>query len=217
VNDKNQTPPGLGCGPGPDGFAPAGCPTGMAAAVWEMLTLGSPRLAYALACGVPLVPYNIKVAGLFPSTNTTLVPDQGQNVKIVQDMIVREIKFQVQNQNTPGGLDSITNYFFQLESGIEARLKTVGAGGGYNPVPEFQPIATIAGKLRKGWLLTYTNGLVMDFQASVQLPFPVKVTFTFESETVYWPRLIDMTSYEALRCLKKMGYVCEAFDSFFCQ
>ena len=211
--------PGLGkcgsCGAWPS--VPKGCTPAMAEAVYDMLTVGSPRLAYALACGVPLVPYDINCVALFGDVSVVLVPDVGQNVKIVQDQIVREIRFQVQNQTTPAGFDSITNYFFEQESGIEARLKTVGAGGGYNPVPEFTPIKLIAGPLRRGWLLTYTNGLVMDFQATVALPFPVKVTFTFKSETVYWPRLIDMTSYEALQKLKSMGYVCDAWDSYFCQ
>jgi hypothetical protein len=219
-DDKNKQAGGAaatGLGTCLDGFAPAGTTPGMACAVFDMLVVGSPRLAYALACGIPLVPFDIKCSGLFTDPSVTLVPDVGQNVKIVQDMVVREIKFQIQNQKTPAGLDSITNYFFEQESGIEARLKTVGAGGGYNPVPQFMPLKLIAGPLRTGWLLTYTNGLVMDFQATVPLPFGVQVTVAFKSDTVYWPRLIDMTSEEALKKLKKMGYVCDAFDSNFCQ
>lgn len=220
-DDKTKTiAPGLGDAAGASqcsGYVPDGCTPAMAAAVYEMLQVGSPRLAYALACGVPLVPYDIKVDGLFTDTSVTLVPDKGQTVKIVQDMVVHEIAMQVQNQNPPSGMDSLTDFFFELESGIEARIKTVGAGGGYNPVPEFTPIKTIVGPLKKGWVLTYTNGLIMDFQATVPLPFPVKVTFVFKSETVYWPRLIDIDSAKALERLKKMGYVCSAFESYFCQ
>lgn len=203
------------CGSWPT--VPDGCTPAMAQAVYDMLTIGSPRLAFALACGVPLVPYQVPVVALFGDTSVTLVPEVGNDVKIVQDFAVKKVVFQVQNQETPSGFDSITNYFYELESGIEARLKIVGAGGGYNPVPVFTPIREIAGDLDRPWLVTYTNGFVMDFQATVPLPFAVKVTFSFKGETVYWPRLIDMSSLEALKALKKMGYVCDAFESYFCQ
>jgi hypothetical protein len=206
-NDKPQgvgaRPMGLGdCQP----FAPGWCSPELSCAVQEYLTIGSPRIAWAISQGVPTVPFKLNVIADFPDTTTDLVPDQGQQDKIVQDWVIRNVRYQVQNQRTPGGVDSITNYYFEQESGIEAKLKTIGGGGGYNPVPEFTPIRQVAGPLGKPWLVTYTNAFKMDFIATVPLPFRVKVTVTFEGETIYWPRLIDMTSLEAIRKLKDAGF-----------
>jgi hypothetical protein len=207
---------GLGCSPVPEGTDPQ-----LAAEVYKALRYGSPRLAFAQACGVPLVPFSIRVVGDFPDVAQALSPSDGNTIKIVQDTFISEIKFQVQNQNPPSGLDSLTNFFFELESGIEARLKTIAGGTGYNPVPDFTPIKLISRRLvdeQSGpWLLTYDNGLVMDFQATVlPLPFPVKVTFVFEGKTSYFPKIIDMSQLQAVKMLKEMGYLCDAYMKMYC-
>src|SRR5579875_3235646 len=148
-DDKNKT--GLGCpdcggtcGGATSAAAGGPCPPGvtieMAKDVYRYLRLGSPRLAFAAACGVPRVPWSFRVEADFTETSQTEVTQAGNDVKIVQDTFIEEIKVQVQNQNTPGGLDSLTNFFFEMESGIEANMKVVGAGTGYMPIPEFTPL-----------------------------------------------------------------------------
>lgn len=229
-DDKNK-PAGLGC---PDcggtcgggsamaaagGPVPKGCTIEMAKDVYRYLRLGSPRLALAAAVGVPMVPYSIRVEGDFATTSQTEVTQAGNDVKIVQDTFIEEIKIQVQNQNTPGGTDSLTNFFFELESGIEATMKIVGPGTGYMPVPEFTPLKHIARKFNQDnlWLLTYNNGVEMDFQATVSpLPFAVNVTVTLEGITSTWPKIIDISQVEAIGRLKKLGYLCDAYEQLYC-
>ena len=112
----------------------------------------------------------------------------------------------MQNQDTPSGLDSLTNFFFEQESGILATMQIVGAAGGYQPYNFFTPIKLMCGP-KKMWLITYNNGIVMNFNASVALPFPVTVTFVFRCRTSYWRKLLEMTSWEALCKLKEMGFL----------
>lgn len=216
MNDKQKT--GLGC---PDCGGTCGAGGGVdPEQVYSLLKLGSPRLAYAVACGVPLVPWTFNVQADFTSVGQTEVSQAGNNVKIVQDTLIQEIKIQVQNQNTPGGTDSLTNFFYELESGIEANLKIVGAGTGYMPVPEFTPLKHIARKFACGkeWLLTYNNGVEMDFQATVSpLPFPVVVTVSFEGVTSAWPKLIDISQSDAVQKLKSLGYLCDTYERLYCQ
>jgi len=174
--------------------------------VFAMLNAGSARLAYARAKGVSLVPYDILVPALFSSAGVTAVPDAGNQEKIQQDTIIRKVDYQITNQNSPAGFDSITNEFFALNSGIQARMKIIAAGGGYNPVPDFQPLELIKREFPRGWLLTYNNGIKMDFQASVPLPFAVQVNVVFHGETVYWLPALQMTNADAFRALQALGY-----------
>jgi hypothetical protein len=219
--EEDKSKIGLGCPNcgGAGGPVPDGATVEMAKNVYRYLRLGSPRLAFAAACGVPCIPWSFRVEADFTSTSQTNVFQAGNDVKIVQDTFIEEIKIQVQNQNTPGGLDSLTNYFFELESGIEAIMKVVGPGTGYVPVPQYTPLKHIARKFSQDslWLLTYNNGVQMDFQATVTpLPFLVNVTVTFEGFTSAWPKIIDMTQAEAVRSLKKLGYLCDAYEQLYC-
>jgi len=208
---------GLGCAG--DSQSAGHCPSGVEPAisklVYELLRAGSSKLAYSVASGFPLVEYAYTLEADFETTSTTTIANVGQDQKVVQDSIIDDVVYQVQNQNTPAGLDSITNYFFELESGIEATMQIVGAGGGYEPYNMFTPIRLMCGP-KKMWLITYNNGIVMNFNASITLPFPVTVTFVFRCRTSYWRKLLEMTSYEALCELKEMGYLCKTYEQVFC-
>jgi len=163
------------------------------------------------------VPYSIRVVGPFTDVSQTLVPDVGNDVKIVQDSLIKKIRFQVQSQNPPSGQDSLLNFFYQYQSGILARIKTIAGGTGYNPIPNFTPINLCARELETPWLLTYNNGIVMDFEASVSpLPFPLVVTFVFEAETTVFPKTIDMTNMQAIRALQDMGFLCGQYERLYC-
>jgi hypothetical protein len=195
------------------GFAPDSVPEPLAYEVWDLLRIGSPKLAYGVATGFPMVPFDVNVVADFVDVATPVLPGQGNQNKIVWDMAVYEIAYQIQNKATPAAFDSQTNYFFELESGIEATLLVTGAAGGYTPVVNYTPLRLISGKLARPWLLTYNNGIVMSFQATVTLPFPVKVTVTFKSETCLWPALLDMTGSECLIRLREMGYMIDCFKT----
>jgi len=211
---------GLGAGSSGLGAGSKGLgwgPDRLTAQVYEMLAVGSPRLALAVAMGLPIIPYQFAVVGTFVNQGTTLVPDAGNDVKIVQDTVIDSVDFQVQSGITPQGLDSLTNWFFQYQSGIQAKLKVVsGSQGqaGYQVIPNFTPINLIPNIVDKyfndqKWLLSYTNGIVMDFNASVPLPFaPVTVTFTFSGRTSYDQKLLDTRNSEAVKKLEQMGYNC---------
>ena len=143
------------------------CPTGYepetARIIYDLLRAGSSKLAYSVASGFPLVEYAYTLEADFDTASTTSVPNVGQDQKVVQDSIIDDVVFQVQNQDTPAGLDSITNFFFEQESGIEATMQIVGAAGGYQPYNFFTPIKLMCGP-KKMWLITYNNGIVMNFQ-----------------------------------------------------
>jgi hypothetical protein len=214
--EAKWTGTGLGCPPdGPRHHVPTGYEPETARLVYDLLRAGSSKLAYSVASGFPLVEYAYTLEADFDSADTTEVNNVGQDQKVVQDSIIDEVVFQVQNQNTPAGLDSLTNEFFELQSGIEATMQIVGAAGGYQSYNFFTPIKLMCGE-KKMWLITYNNGIVMNFNASVPLPFAVTVTFVFRCRTSYWRRLLEMTSYEALCKLKEMGFLAEWYEQHFC-
>jgi hypothetical protein len=166
-----------------------------------------------VACGFSLTPMYVNVIGDFVDPSVTLVPGQGQQDKISWDLAVYEVAYQIQNKNTPAAFDAQTNFFYQLESGIEATLLITGAGGGYSPAVNFTPLRLLATRLDRPWLLTYNNGIAMSFQATVPLPFAVKVTVCFKTRTCLWPVLLEITGYEALGRLKDLGYVTDCFKA----
>jgi len=181
-----------------------------------MLALGSPRLALAKALGVPMAPWAIRIAAVFGTVSTPSVLDAGQDVKLVQDVIIDDIRYQVDNQNVGSGdFDYLNDYFYALQSNIEATLKVTGAPR-YDVYPNFTPIAQIR-RPTCGWVLTNTQGLRMDFQANTQLPFaPVKVTFVFEGRTTHWAKLIEMTQGQALSALKQLGCDTGVYEEIYC-
>lgn len=190
--------PGLGCGGGGADYC--------AADVKQLLEWGCPVLAYARAKGVPLSPMTFKIQGIFQQVSDDLVPDIGNTQKIVVPTIVDQIDVQVDNQNTPAGLDSLTNYFFSLQSGIEVKMKAVGTPR-YSVADDFIPIRAFARRYT-GWILERTEGIKMDLQATIlPLPFaPIAVTFTFQCRTAYWKKLFMMQDEQALQELANCGY-----------
>lgn len=205
----------------PADFKGLGCPgTGSrlerAAAFLEA---GAPRLALATAWGVPLAPYKIIVPAEFEATDTQQVADVGNAEKLVQEYVIDWISFQVQ---TPTA-ETITNdpigqFFFQYVSGLQAKLRVIGTPR-YDVVPDFTPISEIAGPT-PAWILTWTNGLKMDFLSTIALPeAPVVVTFTFHGRTTHWDKLLSdtMSMTEVLKALEDCGlnaYGCKYLQQF---
>jgi hypothetical protein len=182
----------------------------------QMLAMGSPRLALAKALGVPMAPYAIRVAATFSTASQAAALDQGQDVKLIQDVIIDDIRYQVDNQNTGSGdFDYLNDYFFSLQSNFEATLKVTGAPR-FDIYPNYTPIAQIR-RPTCGWVLSNTQGIRMDFQSNVTLPFfPVKITFVFEGRTTHWAKLVEMSSGDALNALQALGCDTGVYTEIYC-
>jgi len=185
--------------------------------VIEMLSLGSPRLALAKGLGVTFVPFVINIRGDFPSTDTTLVPDVGSDVKIVQDTLIDAALVRITNQSNIANTNvfqTLSDFFFNWQSGIEATLDVQGAPR-YTVAETFTPLATLfdcgngSGFWPKKWVMTYQQQLFMSFQASVTLPYaPLDVCVTFRAWVPQGDAFTELTNREALdRLAKRCGIV----------
>jgi hypothetical protein len=199
---------GLGCGDG-------SMPGGMEAGVYEMLALGSPRLAYAMALGVRLVPYYFNIRATFDNVDTTDIPTTGSDVKIVEDTLVESLLVRILNKSSTANqnlFQAQSDWYFNWQSGIEATLDVQGAP---RPTlaPKFTPLATLADAFNgdsrwpRGFILTYQQQIEAAFHASVTLPFaPIEVVLTFRSRTPDNDMFIEMTNKQAFDGLSKCGF-----------
>ena len=182
----------------------------LSAGIYAMLAAGSPRLALAKARGVPLAPYIINVRATFSDTTVSVIPDVGSDVKIVQDTLIDALVVRVENQSLTANqnqFQSLSDFFFNFQSGIEALLTVQGAPR-YDVVNKFTPLSTIADMVSGGshwpggWVLTYQQQLKMDFNAKVLLPFaPVEVICTFRGWVPVTASFVTMSTKEALDSL----------------
>lgn len=202
-----ETKKGLGCDCGTCG------PCGTKASVYAMLAKGSPRLAYAVARGIPLAPWYLTLSATFSTTTQAVAANRATDQKLVQDTIITKIDYQIQNLNTPtSNFSSFAANQFATQSGIQARMKVIG-GPRYAVVDDFMPISLLPNR-PCGWLLGATQGVSMDFQSTMTLPFvPLIVTVTLYGETTYWDKLFDMPPATALKLLSEMGYDLGPYDS----
>jgi hypothetical protein len=206
---------GLGAPPQPKKFFGLGCCDEnlgpLSAGIYAMLAAGSPRLALAKARGVPLAPYLINVRAIFPDTSTSVIPDVGSDVKIVQDTLIDAMVVRVQNESdtvNSNVFQTLSDFFYGFQSGIEAKLSVQGAPR-YDVAPKYTPLSTLADVVNGGshwpggWVLTYQQQLFMDFNAKVLLPFaPMEVICTFRGWTPVTQSFVTMTTREALNSLQ---------------
>lgn len=192
---------GLGSFPQGDLEASVGC----------LLASGSPRLALARALGVPLAPYLINVRAKFPDTSVQIVPDVGSDVKIVQDTLIDAMVVRIFNESLTANQNQFqaqSDFFFTLQSGIEAKLDVVGAPR-YSVAPTFTPLANLLDTINgnshwpRGWVLTYQQQLMMNFIPKVTLPFtPLEVVCTFRGWIPTNEMFVSMTNREAIEKLE---------------
>lgn len=185
-------------------------PTGIATEVWQYLAAGSPRLALARAIGVRFAPYMINVKADFDSTDTTLIPATGSDVRISQDTIVDCMVLEVLNESNTANLSVFqpqSDYFYTFQSGLEATLDVQGAPR-YSVADRFTPLKTLCDLVSgtshwpAGWILTYQQQLFMAFNARVTLPFaPIEVTVTFRTRIPTGELFVEMSNNEALQML----------------
>jgi hypothetical protein len=183
----------------------------LAAGVYAMLAAGSPRLALAKAKGVPLAPYIINVRAIFPDTATSVVTGVGSDVKIVQDTLIDALVVRVQNESTTANqnqFQAFSDFFFGFQSGIEAKLSIQGAprydvANKYTPLSTLGDVVTGSSHWPGGWVLTYQQQLVMDFNAKILLPFaPIEVICTYRGWVPVTQAFVTMTTREAIDSLQ---------------
>jgi hypothetical protein len=211
---SNLRMPGLGCGDG--GMGP------LAAGVYEMLALGSPRLALCRAMGIRMAPYYFNLRATFVDSTMPDVEEVGTDVKIVQDTLIDEMCFTIFNKSTNANdtqFRTQSDYYFNKQSGIEMTLDILGAP---RPTitPKFTPLANIADALfndsrwPRGFILTYTQQLQASFHASITLPqFPMEVVVTFQSWLPIIDKFVDMKNADAFDGLRKCGFT---IDQCYC-
>jgi len=195
---------GLGCGDGGMGS--------LAASVYTMLAMGSPRLALAKAKGIPLAPYMINVRATFPDTSTSIVPDVGSDVKITQDTFIDSMIVRTENQSVTANQNQFqaqSDFYYGIQSGIEVTLDVQGAPR-YTVAPKFMPVSNLMDAINggahrgMGWILTYQQQLFMSFQAKVTIPTaPIEVICTFSGWVPVWDELVAMTNREAIKQLRE--------------
>jgi hypothetical protein len=207
MNEQEKTKFGLGA-------------IGTVASWWEMgiydwLRLGYPKLALACAQGIPLVPYYVNVRTTFDNPDRNLNPEVGSDVKIVADTIIEEIEYTITRDRVPQNvLQPQSDFFFSLQSGIEAKINVVGMPRP-SIAPKFTPLSTLAkaaGTPAPGfpngiWVMTYQQQLQVDFLARIQLPdFPITVVMTFKTLTPDTDKFdgVNITDREALIRIRDM-------------
>jgi hypothetical protein len=192
---------------GADGFVTAD--------VYQMLRLGSPRLALAKAWGVPMAPYIVNCRATFPTTSTSNINGVGNDQKIVQDTYVDGIYGILTNLSSTANqstAQTASDYYYNQQNGINVQLSVVGAPR-YSIAPSFTPVATLAGmlgyatKFGNGWVLTYQQQLMMNFQANIALPeAPYELCVTFQGFTPWNQEFVDMRNRDAIAQLRAEGY-----------
>lgn len=200
----------LGLGHGDASMGP------LSAGVYSMLAAGSPRLALAKALGVPLAPYCINVRATFQDSDDDVIPDVGSDVKIVQDTLIDALVIRITTDRAPvDELTTLSDFFFNFQSGIEATLDVLGAPR-YAVAPKFTPLSTLADVVTGGshwpggWLLTYQQQLQMSFFARVALPdFPVTVVCTYRGWIPVGEMFVQMTNMDAFDRLAECGVTCD--------
>jgi len=195
---------GLGCGDGGMGS--------LATSVYQMLAMGSPRLALAKAKGIQLAPWFINVRATFSDTSVSQVPEVGSDVKFTQDTFIDTMVVRISNQSTTANqnqLQTQSDFYYGFQSSIEATLDVMGAPR-YAVAAKFMPLSNMLdafngnAKLGHGWILSYQQQLKMSFQAKVTIPYaPIEVVCTFSGWVPVWDELVHMTNSEAIRQLRE--------------
>ena len=202
------------CGP-----APCGCSGGglnPESSVEAFITAGSPILALARAKKCPFVPWDLRITSEFPDTTVQTLPDNDLDERIPNDVIVKSVVFSLLNEETANAtqLSSISDYFFNQQSGIECRMIVTGRPG-YPTDASFIPIELKSDRQSSsdwpsGWLLTFTQGVTSSFRSTIVLPFaPIRVSQVFHIWTPLGEEWTNMKPAEAARELReKFGIEC---------
>lgn len=173
----------------------------------ELLSMGSCTLALARARGV-LAPWVLTTEGDFV-TNTSAGAqltdlNPSNNDRLITDAYVRGAEYKILNTQTANAppSQSVNDFFFNQQSGINVRMRVQGNPGS-NPIPYYTPITALPATLCGGWIMRRTEWPQFDLLATIDLPNTVSV---FISLALWAPRMQDGDLYrsncEAARALK---------------
>lgn len=181
----------------------------------------SPLLALARATRTPLVPIIYNVVGTFtaaqPSTtNQVSWQVAGSPTRLDQFAVVDAVMFEIDcaAANAGSQFKPLTDFFFGLQSGITAMMLVKGAPQ-YSVAPDLStPIRTLCAMLNEGWpqgwVLTPTQGILMQFSATQALSFlPLTITVSFRMwtpSTSCGDRFVNLSDQDACGQLQSMGY-----------
>lgn len=182
----------------------------------------SPSLALARALRVPLVPIVYNVVGTFtaaqPSTtNTVSWQANAENTRLPQFAVIDAVMFEIDvpSANAGAQLKPLADFFFGLQSGITASLIVKGAPQYSVASDLLTPIRSLCAMLNEGWpqgwVMTPTQGIIMQFSTSFALSFlPATVTVTFRMwtpSTSCGDRFVNLSDSDACTQLRALGYM----------
>jgi hypothetical protein len=178
------------------------------------LALVNPQIALARAKGVDFAPYLLNITGTFSDSTLTTNPVsfQNGNTSITQPSVCDQIVYEIDAPNSFAGSiwKSQNDYFYQLQSGIQATLSVQGAPR-YTISPYFTPLRSLLASLSEGWpagwFLNYNQSVVMQFQQTFGLQStPTTITCTFRLwQPVGTDEFQMLSAPDARAQLKAMG------------
>lgn len=163
----------------------------LGASIWDLAQY-SPQLALARYQGVQLAPYLLNIRAAFTDGTTTTNPasfdgatNNSGNISLSQPSIIDEITYQITQPNNFGGniFKPQYDFYFQRQSGLEATMIVEGAPR-YAVAPFMTPLESLMSTLAEswpcGWVLGYTQSILMQFQQTIPAPsFPTNICVTF--------------------------------------
>ena len=173
----------------------------------------SPQVALALVERTRFAPYNVNIRASFVDGTNTLNPVSFDGGNLSQPSVCDSIEYEIDQPNAfPGTqLKSLSDYFFGLQSGIQATMDVQGAPR-YTVSPFFTPIRALFRSLGEawphGWILQYNQTISMQFQQTNPVPTtPTNIVVTFR---LWQPsgtdRYTNMTTGEANQQLAALGW-----------
>lgn len=173
----------------------------------------SPQLALALVKRVRFAPYCVNIRASFQDTTNTLNPVSFDGGNLSQPSLCDSIEYQIdQPAAFPGTqLKSLSDYFFGLQSGIQALMDVFGAPR-YSIAPFFTPIRalfhTLGDSWPHGWVLQYNQTVSMQFQQTIPVPtYPTNIVTTFRLwQPAGTDEFVNMTTGEANTQLAALGW-----------
>jgi hypothetical protein len=116
----------------------------------------SPQVALARALRIPLRPFVLNIRATFNDTTTTVGPFSWsitggvsggvvENTRLFQFAIVDRMVYEIDqpNANQGAALKPVSDFFFGMQSGIQATMIVDPVGSGYSVSSDFTPIRSL--------------------------------------------------------------------------
>ena len=178
------------------------------------LALWYPKMAYAMAVGVPMVPFVVDVPIQFSSSVVNAPPVvQSFDNNLTQDTLIQRVSFAIFQQNSFPGSPFQSLYFNQLkqsgQTGVGIQLDVYG-GPKYSVNDDFTDLGNLYDVLATTW----PNGWKLDKQSNVKVSailtqtpvsVPFNVTLTFMGQQILEKMIDDLSDAECRARLRKIG------------